>query len=185
MAARREGGGRTAVLRAADRLFYEEGIGAVSIDRVAREAGLTKRAVYYHFPDKPALVAAYLERAHDRSLGILRSLGGNVGTGRERLGRMFGGLTTLFSSPQFRGCAMLTASAQSDAGRDAAAAYQEDLADWLAAALSEDGTDEAEVKRTARRLRLLLNGAMIEATLGEPSEVAEVAARMAARLLDG
>ncbi|MBF6172485.1 TetR/AcrR family transcriptional regulator [Nocardia blacklockiae] len=39
-----------------------EGFGAVSIDRVARAAGVTRAVVYQQFTDLPGLVAALLER---------------------------------------------------------------------------------------------------------------------------
>ncbi|TIT50924.1 MAG: helix-turn-helix transcriptional regulator, partial [Mesorhizobium sp.] len=42
-------------------MFYAEGIGRVSVDAVAEEAGLTKRTLYYHFKSKDDLIAAYLD----------------------------------------------------------------------------------------------------------------------------
>ncbi|WP_164901295.1 helix-turn-helix domain-containing protein, partial [Mesorhizobium sp. M7A.F.Ca.CA.004.04.2.1] len=38
---------RKRIVDAATRLFYAEGIGRVSVDAVAEEAGLTKRTLYY------------------------------------------------------------------------------------------------------------------------------------------
>ena len=43
---------REKILTAANRLFYAEGIGRVSVDAVADKAGVTKRTLYYHFRSK-------------------------------------------------------------------------------------------------------------------------------------
>ena len=49
---------RDRIVAAANRLFYREGIRAVSVDAVAEEAGLTKRSLYYHFKSKDELIEA-------------------------------------------------------------------------------------------------------------------------------
>lgn len=49
-----------AVLDAAGRLFYGQGINAVGVDTVAAEAGVTKKTLYDQFGSKAALVVAYL-----------------------------------------------------------------------------------------------------------------------------
>jgi AcrR family transcriptional regulator len=49
---------REALLRASLQLIDAEGIGAVSLRRVAREAGVSPGAPYHHFPDRASLLAA-------------------------------------------------------------------------------------------------------------------------------
>jgi len=49
---------REELLEACVRLIEAEGIGAVSLRRVAREAGVSPGAPYHHFPDRAALLAA-------------------------------------------------------------------------------------------------------------------------------
>jgi len=55
-------GVRDRLLDAADRLFYQEGVRAVGIDRVLAEADAAKASLYQHFGCKDQLVASYLER---------------------------------------------------------------------------------------------------------------------------
>ncbi len=50
-----------AILKAAREIVRNEGIDNLSMDRVAKQAGLSKGAVMYHFPTKRALQAALLE----------------------------------------------------------------------------------------------------------------------------
>lgn len=56
---------RESLLRAAERLFLERGLG-FSIEDVAREARTSKREIYHHFEAKKALIRAVLERSARR-----------------------------------------------------------------------------------------------------------------------
>ena len=51
---------REQIIQAADALFYGEGIRSASMDAIAARASVTKRTIYYHFPSKDDLIAAYL-----------------------------------------------------------------------------------------------------------------------------
>jgi AcrR family transcriptional regulator len=56
-----------AIVMAAADLFMEEGYSAVTMERVAERAGVTKAALYYHFPNKPALLVAGAEYVFRRA----------------------------------------------------------------------------------------------------------------------
>ncbi len=53
---------KSAIIDAAERVFYAHGVTRSSLDLVAREAGVTRGAVYWHFKDKPALFHAMAQR---------------------------------------------------------------------------------------------------------------------------
>lgn len=55
-----------AVLDAAAELFLAQGFAAVSMDAVARQAGVSKATLYAHFPGKDALFAAMVAERCDR-----------------------------------------------------------------------------------------------------------------------
>jgi AcrR family transcriptional regulator len=57
---------RDALLRASLELIEAEGIGAVSLRRVAREAGVSPGAPYHHFPDRAALLAALAAQGYQK-----------------------------------------------------------------------------------------------------------------------
>lgn len=59
-----------AVLAAAERCFLARGFGAVSMDAIAREAGVSKATVYAHFADKAALFGAVIARLSERFGGF-------------------------------------------------------------------------------------------------------------------
>ncbi|MGP9583350.1 MULTISPECIES: TetR/AcrR family transcriptional regulator [unclassified Brachybacterium] len=53
---------REALIFAARRVFSEDGYHSASLDRIAREAGFSKGAVYSNFDGKPALFLAVMDR---------------------------------------------------------------------------------------------------------------------------
>jgi AcrR family transcriptional regulator len=59
---------REQLLDVTKRLVVEEGFHAVSIEAVAREAGISRPIVYGHFSDLPGLLDALVERETNRAL---------------------------------------------------------------------------------------------------------------------
>jgi len=53
---------RIAILAAAERLFLERGVAHTSLDQIARDAGVTRGAVYWHFQNKAHLFHAMLDQ---------------------------------------------------------------------------------------------------------------------------
>ncbi len=51
---------RQRILDAAFRVFARQGLGQASIDDIAREASISKGALYHHFPGKQELFYALL-----------------------------------------------------------------------------------------------------------------------------
>lgn len=64
---------RAQIVVAASRLFIESGYGAISMDAIASEAGVSKRTVYSHFEDKNALFIAVMD-THCEAMGGNRVL---------------------------------------------------------------------------------------------------------------
>jgi AcrR family transcriptional regulator len=64
---------RAAVLSTARRLLEEEGFDALTMSEVAERAGVTRRAVYLHFPSRAELVRALFDHVADAE-GLERSL---------------------------------------------------------------------------------------------------------------
>jgi len=56
---------RGVILRQAARVFLEHGYDGASMDEIAREAGLTKPGLYYHFSSKTELLFAVMTFAMD------------------------------------------------------------------------------------------------------------------------
>lgn len=55
---------RRRILDAAETVFLEIGVSMASLDRIAKEAGVTRGAVYWHFSDKSEIFTAMVARVH-------------------------------------------------------------------------------------------------------------------------
>src|SRR3712207_1668575 len=53
---------REGILQAADRVVVEEGVAGMTLEAVAREAGVSKGGLLYHFPSKEALISGMIGR---------------------------------------------------------------------------------------------------------------------------
>ncbi|CAM8622767.1 AcrR Transcriptional regulator [Comamonadaceae bacterium] len=53
---------RELILDAAERVFYQRGVSRTSLQEIAKEAGLTRGAIYWHFENKGELFYAMMER---------------------------------------------------------------------------------------------------------------------------
>jgi AcrR family transcriptional regulator len=58
------------ILGVAERLFFERGYGAVGVDAIGAEAGVTGPAIYSHFRGKADILAALFDEAMDRTLEL-------------------------------------------------------------------------------------------------------------------
>ncbi len=64
---------RTSLLEAATRIVRQDGAAQLTLERVAKEAGVSKGGLLYHFATKDALVAALLESYLDDTDSQLRA----------------------------------------------------------------------------------------------------------------
>jgi AcrR family transcriptional regulator len=167
------------ILRTADRLFYSEGIRAIGVDRVAAEAGISKRTLYNHYPSKDALIVAYLQR-RARPLVL---------TGAAPAGQilaMFDGLEQAFANARFRGCPFVNAVAElgepDHPAHPIAKAFKQERKDSLQSLTARlDCPDPGEL---AAQLALLLDGAIVGALVSGDAAVARTARRAAETLLN-
>lgn len=53
---------RAALLDAAEQVFLERGVSSTTLEQIARRAGVTRGAIYWHFKDKTDLFSAMLDR---------------------------------------------------------------------------------------------------------------------------
>jgi AcrR family transcriptional regulator len=88
---------RDAIVGVCLRLFAERGFAATSVDEIARSAGITKGAIYWHFANKDALFTGILTLIRDVwTLTILRPLA-TAHTPRARLETLFDNYERLYT----------------------------------------------------------------------------------------
>ena len=100
------------LLRAANKLFYDEGIHTVGIDRVIERAGVAKASLYSAFGSKDELIRADFggNRFDMRKKRIQEAVGRHTAP-RARILAVFDMLGEMFATPEYRGCAFVRASA--------------------------------------------------------------------------
>ena len=61
------------IMRAATELFATSGYVGTSLRDVAEKCGMTKAALYYHYPDKESLLKAVVERRMNRMIEVVET----------------------------------------------------------------------------------------------------------------
>ncbi|CAB3690056.1 TetR/AcrR family transcriptional regulator [Paraburkholderia rhynchosiae] len=93
------------LLRAADELFYREGVRAVGVDAVVERAGVNKMSLYRQFSSKDDLMMAYLERKDAQFFGYVeKSFAKHPGEPVKQLQQYFDDLAARASLEGYRGC---------------------------------------------------------------------------------
>lgn len=104
---------RERLLNSAAKLFYEEGVQAVGIDRLLEDADTAKASLYSNFGSKDALVTAYLEREGlATSRKIEDRLAATPGSPRDKILKLFDLLSERCGEKNFRGCPFQNAAAE-------------------------------------------------------------------------
>ena len=164
---------RDRVLEAATRLFYADGVRAVSADTLIAEAGVSKVTFYRHFPSKDALVVAYLQ-AQDRlvrdQVAALREQHPDDPAAVLRgYAEQAGSVACLAG---FRGCPFVNAAVEfpdpDHPVRRAVAVHRDWLRGEAEALLADLGVQDPPAVATT--LLMLRDGAMVAAVLAGPSE---------------
>ncbi len=178
---------RDRLIDAAARLFYDEGIRAVSMDAVAEKAGVTKRTLYYHFRSKDDLVAAYLKGRDQPNLApFQRWFAQAEGDIADKIAGIFHNLARSARHPRWKGCGFLRTSVElvtlpGHPAMVAARAHKTRVENWLGSELETAGlTDSA---RVARQIILLLDGAFAVVLLHRDPAYMETAADAAIVLI--
>lgn len=177
------------IVAAAGRLFYRDGVRAVSVDQIAEDAGVTKRTLYYHFASKDDLVAAYLSSRDQPNLEQFRRwFAAGEGDAASRLRYMFGKLARAAQRPDWIGCGFLRTSAEL-AGMPghpairAGIAHKKRIEVWLADTFAASGIAAPEA--LARQVTVLLDGAFASALMHRDPAYIEAAGEAAEALAAG
>jgi AcrR family transcriptional regulator len=169
------------ILAAASRLFYADGIRAVSADRVIAAAEVSKVTFYRHFPTKDALVVAYLTALAGAERGALDAARAeHPGDPAAVLRAYAEALGRQSCAPGFRGCPFINAAAEyADAGHPVRAVVAEHRRWMIATAaglLAELGVPDPE--GAAEELVILRDGAMVAGYVGGEERAPAVAAAL-------
>jgi AcrR family transcriptional regulator len=175
---------RERLLAAASELFYAEGVHTVGIDRVIERAGVAKASLYNTFGSKDELVRAYLEGKHAQMAGRITRYLERYDTPREKLLGVFEAQAESFAAPGFRGCAFVSASAESpgELVEQAASAYRGWVCGLLVELAGQAGARSPET--LGRQLHMIYDGASLSARMDRDPAASSTARAAAEVLLD-
>jgi AcrR family transcriptional regulator len=175
---------RQRLLEAANELFYDEGVHTVGIDRVIERAGVAKASLYNTFGSKDELVRAYLEGRQARTTERITRYLERYSDPRDRLLAVFEAQGRGFDEPGFRGCAFVSASAESPG--EGVSRASDDYRGWVRGLFTdlarEAGAPDPE--QLAWQLHMIYDGASLSARMDHGTETAATARAAAAALLD-
>ena len=176
---------RERLLKAADELFYAEGVHSVGIDRVLERADVARASLYSTFGSKDELIRAYLERRMEISRARLRAAVEEHADPRERLLSVFGVQAAVFARPGYHGCPFNRATAEAPPGSAAyevPRAYRGWLHDFLRELAAAAGAPDPDL--LASQIHLLYDGAMLAASLDGNAGITAASRAAAEALLD-
>jgi AcrR family transcriptional regulator len=177
---------RQRILETADRLFYENGIRTVGIDRIIAEAGVAKMSLYKHFASKDELILAVLKYREAKVMEFLgAALERHGKRTKDKVRAMFAALKDWFESPGFRGCAFQNATVElanpDHAGTQFVRAHKQRFQAFLARLIEESCGKAAS--KVAPAVGLLVEGAIVTAVIQGLPDAIDVARDAALKLV--
>jgi AcrR family transcriptional regulator len=159
--------GRERLVAIAVDLFYTHGFGAVGVDRIIDEAGVTKTTFYKHFESKDELMVAAVQRRDEwesQAWGrAARSLAGDDPA--KQLLAMIDVMDLWFNDPDFHGCLFMNTAAEFPNPHDpvhrAAAAYRERTREARRDLAKAAGADASAAETFADCYSALIEGALV------------------------
>lgn len=174
------------ILDTADRLFYDEGIRAVGIDRLIAASTVTKATFYKHYGSKDRLIVEYVAYRHLQMAEMLDEVAQSTDDPLEMLRGIAAVQAQFVTSPGFRGCPFLNAAAEftdpAHPVRRAVEAHREWFHEILETLLRQVG--HPLPGDAADDLVLARDGAMSGAYAGDAIASSAALSRMYVRVID-
>ncbi len=173
---------REVIVSHALKLFYRDGFNATGVERIIKEAGVSKKTLYNHFRSKDELVLATLRKRDELFRNnIIRETERLGSSPLERLLTLFDAHHQWFQEKEFSGCMFINASAEFSAQDDPrhiiCAEHKRLVRDYIRDQAELAGIEDPE--SLARKLNLLLDGAIVDAHVCGNKDSATMAKEMA------
>ncbi|MFS0894581.1 TetR/AcrR family transcriptional regulator [Microbacterium sp. 179-I 3D3 NHS] len=177
---------RARLIDAATRLFYEEGIHAVGVDRILEEAEVTRATLYKQFGGKENLVLAYLRGEDEMLRGMFAEAGAAVARPAELMDAVVEGIAGDIRLRHTRGCPFINAAAEYPDASGAVRRLIDEHREWFRSTLQEVAT-AAGLERPAEvaaSLVLLRDAALVGGYLDGDERVTPAFTRTAGAVID-
>ena len=179
-------GRRDHIVEVAIKLFCEHGFHATGVDRIMREAKVSKKTLYNHFRSKDELILAALQQ-HDSVFrnNFVKDVEQLSDTPEGQLIAIFDAAENWFSDQNFFGCMFVNVVGEySDANspmRDVSKSFKKMVWRYIHDLCTKAGVTEPETM--ANQLALLFEGAIVTAQISGTAGSAATAKNVASQLL--
>ena len=100
------------ILTCADKLFYEDGIRTVGVDRLIAASSVTKATFYKHYRAKDNLIVEYITNRHHTVRDSIEAIIAAAPDAATTLRQLVQAAVTEIGTPEFRGCPFINAAAE-------------------------------------------------------------------------
>ncbi|ORA39356.1 TetR/AcrR family transcriptional regulator [Mycobacterium aquaticum] len=170
------------LLASATKLFAAQGIRAVGIDHLLRDAAVAKASLYSTYGSKEALVIAYLTRLDLRDRNRYQESVADVTDPVAKVLAFFDLAITGAHARDFRGCLYANAATEFPGTElEPVSAHRQWLLDTVADLLKQAGVDHPV--EVARDVQLIYDGAQVGSKVARSVLPIEQARRLAERLI--
>ncbi len=179
-------GRRDHIIEVAIRLFCEHGFHATGVDRIMREAKVSKKTLYNHFRSKDELILAALQQ-HDSVFrnNFVKDVEHLANTPKDQLIAIFDAAEKWFSDQNFFGCMFVNVvgeySDPTSPMRDVSRNFKQMILRYIVSLCVKAGAKDPE--KLANELALLFEGAIVTAQISGSPVSAGTAKNIAKQLL--
>jgi len=176
------------IIAAASHLFYFEGYNQTGINRILKEAEVSKDSMYRYFRSKEDIAVAYLIGRHGMWMGRLENHVKSEKTNRKKLIASFDYLNVWLEEVEFRGCGwqniITDLPEDHDKIRDQAVLHKSDVRNWVHNLLIEEEQYTTEEARAmGDEVVVLIEGAIILSQILKDAWPISAAKRTCVKLL--
>jgi AcrR family transcriptional regulator len=178
---------REQIVSVALKLFYQNGFHATGIDRIIKEAQVSKKTLYNHFKSKDELVLAALRKRDELFRNnLMRNTERLSSTPKEQLLSVFDALGEWIQEKTYKGCMFINASAEfSDVDSPShilSAEHKRLVKEYIRDLAIKAGMNNPE--ELSQQLNLLIEGAIVDAHVCGNKVAAVQAKKIAAMLIN-
>ena len=177
---------REELVQRALKAFYAGGFHAIGMDRLAKETGVSKTAIYKHFRTKEELILATLRLRDEQFRNwLMRRVEALASDPRDQLIAIFDALAEWFDEPEFKSCMFIKASSEYQDRKHPIHATAAEHKRLIAADFTERARKAGakDPEALARELLIVKEGAIVLAHLHDSKQIAQDARRAAQTLI--
>jgi AcrR family transcriptional regulator len=160
---------RESILLTAHDSFYANGMRATGIDRIIKQAKVTKVTFYRHFPSKNNLIIAFLAYRYQRWMNWFTE---SIKRHGNTVDALMPTLLEWFGSAHYRGCAFINSVGEFGETMpeviQLSQQHKQEMTTFIATLLA----DSANKQNTANALALAIDGAVIRSQIDQDPKTA-------------